>query len=211
MAKNEEKVQVSKDPVKGERFDLSKVDYRKKSYRLDYPSAKLANKGMIPKDKALEILEKFHLFSQCEDHNITFRGFALLIQEGGANRSKNNISVTVDGKEFSLELLKTAIKQSVSTNSTVRQLARTLNEEILKVALAEGLKGPLVNELKKIESSSKRVKEEEYPYCNEIFSENENTPRHIKKYLDIREEQIKTRNDKKPSKQQTLPRRSRGK
>lgn len=106
---------------------------------------------------------------------------ALLIQEGGANRSKNNITVKVNQYEFSLKSLRFSIKQTVSSNTTIRQLARTLSKEILKIALAEKMRGPLVNELQKIDPNKKievsicvakqRIYKEPKPKFNRISCE----------------------------------------
>lgn len=90
----------SKVPAKGDIFDLNKVNYEKLDYKMEYPSASAQNRGLIAKNDALKILENFHKFSSSENHSATFRAFALIIQEGGANRSKNNVTVKVDGIEF---------------------------------------------------------------------------------------------------------------
>lgn len=94
----------------------------------------------------------------------------------------------------------------------MRQLARTLSDEIMKAALAEEMKGPLVNELKKIQDERRPVLEDDYPWCNEIFVNHVEIPSHIKKLLEDREETLRQINDSRPkSKQQTLPRRRRKK
>lgn len=98
-------------PKSSDIFDLSKVDYTSTQHKMIFPSADIRNRGRIPRDSALKILEHFRKMSTCEDHNIAFRGFTLLIQEGGANRSKNKITVTVGNNTFSLEVLKIAMKQ----------------------------------------------------------------------------------------------------
>lgn len=140
-----------------------------------------------------------------------FRGFALIVQQGGTNGNKINLKAEVDGHTFTLQILKTAIQALVTDKKiTVRQLARTFNDEILKIVVNLRVSGPLVNELKRLEGTSDNITKEEEPYCNEIFVNPKDTPIPIKNLIREKESKLREKNaNGKVSKQQTTPRRKR--
>ena len=104
--------------------------------------------------------------------------------------------------------LKQSIMSATNRTVTVRQLGRTLNDKVGKMAVAYNIPGPLVRELEKM--TDEPIPAEDRPYCNEIFSQNPNAPEYKRDLLLQREEEMNQRmNVPKESNQQTKPRRRR--
>ncbi len=128
-------------------------------------------------------------------------GITYLVQEGGTNSSKKNLIRTVDGVPFDINQLRTVIRNN-STTGTVRQLAKTLRNEIAKISSINNWPGTLYKEINRI--SPEVINSADCVYCCEIYSDcyEPYMPAKIRELLqqrerDIMETQKKTRDIKR--------------
>ena len=195
-------------PPISKEFNLDEVSEFPTEVTIIRPSSQITGKGIIDEALALQILEKHKVFSEAPNNTVSFLVFTTLLQEGGTNRSKKDLSITIEGKTYMLLTLKQSIMAATNRTVTVRQLGRTLNDKVGKMAVAYNIPGPLVRELEKM--TDEPIPAEDRPYCNEIFSQNPNAPEYKRDLLLQREEEMNQRmNVPKESNQQTKPRRRR--
>jgi hypothetical protein len=121
---------------------------------------------------------------------------ATLIQLGGTNASNNNIKCKLAEKEFHIKELREAIAFT-NKKVTVRQLARTLSDTIIKVAKRSNIPGVLAKTLQN-ENPGVIFTDEELIYASEWNLENTSCPERVRKFLADRAKQKKeqTKNQK---------------
>ena len=162
----------------------------------------------LPKEECWNTIKKFGTLNNI-DVTIAVVGITKLIQNGGTNQSKKNLTVTVSGKEFELKQLREMLKSQDKTY-TVRKFAKGAREIIIEVAKKNQWAGPLVKDLARANPNLK-ITPENAPRCNEIHSDIHNCLNEIRDALIRREEQYKmmfknrsaplNRTSKKPRKQ----------
>lgn len=165
-------------------------------------------------EQCLEVIQKYSTM-----HNLplelTIAGITKLIQDGGTNQSKKNLTVLISNKEFELNKLRDILK-SIDKTYTVRKFAKGARDIIIKVALINEWPGPLTKELSRV-NQNLTITPSLAPWCLEIHSDNYNCPNEIRDALVRREEQLKlflkTRevpNNKKLKNKSNRPRKGRG-
>lgn len=183
--------------------DISKVTFAVEETKIpDY---------MEPED-SLKVINKYSTL-----HSVPFElaaaGITKLVQDGGTNQSKKNLTVVVAGIPFELNKLR-MILQSIDKNLTVRKFAKGARDLISKIAYINKWPGPLTKDLARI-NPNLIITPELAPWCNEIHSDNYNCPNEIRDALIRREEQFKLlfkqKTDTNPKKTNVKPRSKRGK
>lgn len=127
-------------------------------------------------------------------------GIAKLIQDGGANASKQNLKRTVGDIVFDIVDLRAVITVN-SSNGTVRKLAKSLRNSIAALAERNDWKGPLYKDLQR-SNPTLEITPTEAVYCNEIHSDNYDplVPARIREALQRREFEIRKKNSEAPKK-----------
>jgi hypothetical protein len=136
-------------------------------------------------------------------------GFTKLIQSGGTNQSKNNLTVKVNGYEFDINELRKLI-QSQNKKLTVRKFAKGARKMVIAIALTNQWPGPLSKELAR-NNPNLVITPELAPWCNEIHSDNYDCPNEIRDALVRREEQLRILFKATVSNNKQKPRSQRGK
>ena len=142
---------------------------------------------MNPEDCSL-IIKRYAEKNKCAP-KLAAIAITLLVQNGGTNTSKKSLKRIVEDKEFTLEDLRTIIKE-VDKTGTVRKFAKGIRSIIIEIAKTNSWSGPLRNNLK-INNPNLEIKDEYSPWCLEIQSDNPDCPSVIKEALIRREEQLK--------------------
>jgi len=114
-------------------------------------------------------------------------GIAALCQAGGTNANNPSLKRTVNGVAFDLQVLRSVISY-VTDKGTVRQLAKSMQDVIAKIAIANDWPGPLANALVK-EFPDKKFDSTDLIYAAEFHDDNRNPefPVAIAEALAIRE------------------------
>lgn len=112
---------------------------------------------------------------QCKDAE-AFAALALLAQLGlTANRSQDTAKVEINKIQFSVELIRRALK---SEKRTFRRLAKTFASEIKEIAQKNGYHGNLVNKIK-LHYPYFVINDENKYWLSEFQTENEDCPKEI--------------------------------
>lgn len=165
----------------------------------------------LTEEECVDVINKFATLNNLPIP-LAIAGITKLIQDGGTNQSKKNLTVTIGETSFELNNFR-SILQSKNKTYTVRKFAKGARDLIIKVSIINQWPGPLVKDLMRIQPNL-TISQETAPWCNEIHSDNLNCPHEIRDALIRREEQYKLafKVQKKPVKQQKKqPRRKRGK
>jgi hypothetical protein len=187
---------------------INSVSQETEKYK--YSTTETKPNDFMSTEKCSEVLQKYsNLHDIPLEHTIA--GITKLIQDGGTNQSKKNLTVVVGDKEFELNKLRDILK-SIDKTLTVRKFAKGARDIIIKVAQINGWPGPLTKELIRV-NQNLLITPDLAPWCLEIHSDNYNCPNEIRDALVRREEQLKlflkTREVKNKTRNQ--PRQQRGK
>jgi hypothetical protein len=130
---------------------LSKIDEmleqdRKSFHVSSFKDDKLEKMDTLTKTQTNEILIDFAKKSST-DTKLAMIGIAALVQGGGTNASIPPFTRTVNGIKFDLKTLREVVKYHTDQKGTVRQLAKTLRDQIYKIALTNEWQGPLAKTL----------------------------------------------------------------
>lgn len=142
----------------------------------------------IEPDECTQIIRKYSTLHNTPQ-DLTIAGITKLIQNGGTNKSKTNLTVKINEQEFELSKLRT-ILESYNKNLTVRKLAKGIRKLVIAIALNNKWPGPLTKELSR-NNPNLTITPELAPWCNEIHSDNYDCPNEIRDALVRREEQLK--------------------
>lgn len=151
------------------------------------------------------ITAKDIVLSYAAHNNVGFsdalRGIACLVQAGGTNATKPNLTRTINGVSFDLNDLRKIIKEH-NPQGTVRQLAKTYRDAIAVYAAANSWSGPLYKELSTYPGI--RIDSLDAVYCVEIHSDNlsPQMPTHIREALQAREKKLRELRSAETSKKQ---------
>ena len=165
----------------------------------------------IPPDKCWEIIKKYAEQQQF-DIDTTIAGLTALIQKGGTNQSKKNLTILIGKNSFDLNKFRQFLTNKDS-KYTVRKFAKGIRHIIILIAQKNTWEGPLAKELLRV-NPNLNITPDLAPWCNEIHSDNYDCPNEIRDALIRREEQYKIiARNKTQQTQQTnkKPRKTRGK
>jgi len=142
----------------------------------------------IDETTCTEVVQRYHILHQTPPKD-TWAGLTLLIQQGGTNQSKRNLTVNYKGNEYDLNKLR-QILTSTDKTYTVRKFAKGARAIIIEIALLNNWPGPLTKSL--VQSNPNlEITSELAPWCNEIHSDNYDCPHQVRDALIRREEQLK--------------------
>lgn len=142
----------------------------------------------IPKEKCWELAKKYAEFLQL-DLDTTFAGITALIQKGGTNQSKKNLTILIGNIPFELNKFRQFLTNSDS-KYTVRKFAKGSRDLTIQISLKNQWEGPLTQEILRV-NPNLNISPELAPWCNEIHSDNYDCPNEIRDALIRREEQFK--------------------
>jgi len=110
----------------------------KSSYKATISQKETSPEDMIPRDVANTIVSAYAVLNKT-DFKTAMVGITFLIQEGGTNSSKTNLTRTVNNIPFNINDLRTVIRNN-HKGGTVRQLAKTLRKAIANIATINSFK-----------------------------------------------------------------------
>lgn len=160
----------------------------KSSYRATVSEKETSPEDMIPRDVANTIVSAYAVLNKT-DFKTAMVGITYLIQEGGTNSSKINLTRTVNNIPFNINDLRTVIRNNYK-GGTVRQLAKTLRKAIANISIINSWPGTLLREINRI--STTPIASEDAPFCCEIYSDfyDPIMPPRIRELLQQREREI---------------------
>ena len=158
------------------------------SFKSQINKDEIVPEDTIPLETAKVIIQAYAVLNKTSVKDALV-GLTYLVQEGGTNSSKKNLIRTVNGVAFDVNQLRTVIRNN-STTGTVRQLAKTLRNEIAKIASINNWPGTLYKEINRI--SPELISSADCVYCCEIFSDcyDSYMPAKIRELLQQRERDI---------------------
>lgn len=188
---------------------VNSVNTESKKYK--YATVETKVQDSMDTEQCTEVFSKYSNLHNL-DMELTVAGITKLVQDGGTNQSKKNLTVVVGDKEFELNKLRDMLK-SIDKTLTVRKFAKGARDIIIKVALINEWPGPLTKELSRI-NPNLTITPILAPWCLEIHSDNYDCPNEIRDALVRREEQLKllmkTREVAKPKQKQKKTKNPRG-
>jgi hypothetical protein len=165
----------------------------------------IIKRDTISTDDIEKIMEEFAKYQKC-DKPLAFIGAMILMQKGGTNTSIENLQINVESTIFDLTLLRLSVKKY---SKTVRQLAKSLRNEIAEFSKNQKIQGPLAKALVR-EYPNETFTDEDLIYAAEYHEDNNdpNMPLNIRKCLADRSQKLKIEqkknitvtNKKKPNK-----------
>jgi hypothetical protein len=110
----------------------------------------------------------------------TFVVIAGVLQRGGTNKSaRSNTKFIMNGISFSAQDLQNIIN-TISKNSTNRQFARAMANEIAEIALTLSIEGDLANQMR---FEYPDLSSTEAVWCSNFQTTNPNCPDRVRKWL----------------------------
>lgn len=177
-------------------FNVDNVvqDLVKNKISLIIPDFDKKPEDMIPLDIAGKILSSWQSKIGCSSSELMI-GFTKLVQDGGTNKNKKNLTRTINNHTFDIVDLRKFINSHTSDKGTVRQLAKTYRRSIASLSLAYGFHGPLVTDLQR-RNENYQFTEDDKCFCNEVFTDYYDTsmPARIREFLLARENSIRMDN-----------------
>ncbi len=157
-------------------------------HKYNFVSDQAAEDDSMDQEDCLNVMKKYSILHGIPTI-IAITGIVKLIQDGGTNQSKTNLTVKVNDYEIDLNKLRNVL-QSHSKKLTVRKLAKGARKAVIAIALNYQWPGPLTKELSR-NNPNLVITPELAPWCNEIHSDNYDCPNEIRDALVRREEQFK--------------------
>lgn len=161
-------------------YDLNKIVTLHNDLKKTTKKSNSKNLNKFTQKEVEQILDLITEKLTITDNNITLILVAAVLQLGGSNQKSGN-AVTYNLGEYSLssQQLNNFIKKVVK-NGTNRQLARTIADEIAKIALAINIPGDLHTQmLLEYPNSS----DTEKVWCSNFQTQNPNCPENVRKWL----------------------------
>lgn len=151
------------------------------------------------------------------DHRIALVVITKIIQDGGTNSSRPNLTVVIGGNPYELATLKQSIRLH-DKYGTVRKLAKTLRGIVASIAKVNKWPGPLYKDIQRL-FPTLTISIEEAAFCSEFNSDNYDPemPPRLREALQQREQKIRERRitftnyKQKPKIKQGRRKRGRGK
>jgi hypothetical protein len=144
----------------------------------------------MPPEEAKKIISQYATASGAS-LELGTAAIVYIIQHGGTNQSKKNLSVEMGGTTFTLEKLRDVIKV-VSPKGTVRQLAKAIRNLVAAISLTNGWEGPLYKDIRR-NNPNDEISPDDAVWCNEIHTDNYDPacPNKIREALIRREEKLR--------------------
>jgi hypothetical protein len=145
---------------------------------------------VLPPEIAAKIVNDFAKKYATNNTNALI-GISKLVQDGGTNTGKPQLTRTINGIAFDLTDLRNIIKVHDNTG-TVRKLAKTLKNIISLIALTNSWVGPLYKDLQR-QNPTLTISSTDAIYCSEIHTDNHESgmPTHIREALQSREQKLR--------------------
>lgn len=127
------------------------------------------------------------------DHRTALVVITKIIQDGGTNSSRPNLTVVINGKPYELAVLKQSIRLH-DRFGTVRKLAKTIRSIVACIAKLNKWPGPLYKDVQRLFPNLSFTLEEA-AYCSEFNSDNydQDMPPRLRESLQQREQKIRER------------------
>ena len=169
-------------------FNQSIPKSNEEAYLAKVSQDQTSPEDMLPVEVANTIVDAYAIRNKCTKTQAMV-GIAFLIQEGGTNSSKTNLTRTVNDINFNINELRTVIRNN-HPNGTVRQLAKTMRKIIGRIATINSWPGTLTREINRI--SETPISSADSIYCCEIYSDfyDEVMPPRIRELLQRREREL---------------------
>lgn len=125
------------------------------------------------------------------DHSTALIAITKLVQDGGTNTSRPNLTRKINNKEFELSDLRQIIRV-YDKFGTVRKLAKSLRKVIATIAKANNWPGPIFKDIQRI-NPSMVISDNDAVYCAEFNVDNYDSemPARIREALQQREQRIR--------------------
>lgn len=192
----------------GEGFEVDLVDPSDYKVEIEFNPTPNPSAELIPPEKIAAIIKDFSDKSDNgDDVKSALSAVVKIIQDGGTNASKVNLSVVLNKKTFTVKLLREVILYHYP-KGTVRKLARSMRDAVSSIAKINNWPGPLVRDLQ-ISNPKLILSEQDKIYASEIHLDNysEDMPIHVREALIVRQNYLSSRPNPNIKKGNPIPKR----
>jgi hypothetical protein len=156
-------------------------------------------------ERCVMVIQQTSTTYRCSEET-AITGLVKLIQDGGPNTSKRDLTVTVNDISLDIETIRKIIA-TIDKKGTVRKFAKGIRSIVARVAEINNWPGPLFKDIRR--NNPNLEFQSDWPiWCNEIHSDNyqDECPPQISEALQKREQSLRDTmliNSKKSPKQKS--------
>jgi len=152
----------------------------KKIAKFEKKISKIHVTGLLDHDTIENIIDLIKKTKKLNDYETVWILIAGLLQSGGTNKGTwNSIIFTYDNYFLSAQELQSLIKK-VKKNATNRQLARTIADQIVEIAIELNISGDLAEQMR---YEHPDLSEIEKIWCSNFQTTNPNCPKRVRNWL----------------------------